>query len=207
MRVIAGSLRGKLLRSPPGQTTRPVTDRVKQQIFDRLVSLRRFPPHAQPAVLDLFSGTGSFGIEALSRGSAWCTFVEHDAQAAALLRQNLQDFALLDESSVLRTSLLSEPGQPATGLPAMPTGPASAFDLIFVDPPYRFSLDCRPVSPVGRLIDALAPQTAATALLTLRTQLGSVVPESLSQWERTHHWANGTMQVSFFARRGPADGV
>src|SRR6185295_15055806 len=85
MRVIAGAARGRRLSAVPGDTTRPITDRAKEALFSILA-----PEIEDARVLDLFAGTGSVGIEALSRGAAACTFVELEKRAIDTIRGNLE---------------------------------------------------------------------------------------------------------------------
>ena len=87
MRVIAGSARGLRLKAPEGLTTRPMADRVKESLFGTLHSMGY--PQAGDRVLDLYAGTGSLGIEALSRGATWCDFVEQNPGVATLIAANL----------------------------------------------------------------------------------------------------------------------
>jgi len=121
-RVIAGSARGKRLRAP-GEGTRPFGDRVKQTLF---AILEAELPGAN--VLDLFAGSGAGGIEALSRGAALATFVEHDAGAARVIAENLSGARVVDHGRVVRADVLAYlVGQAAADGP---------FDLVLVDPPY-----------------------------------------------------------------------
>ncbi len=123
MRVITGSAKGRKLLSVPGQHTRPITDRVKTALFDTLgqqVGGCRF--------LDLFSGTGSVGIEALSRGAAEVLFVEINRQALRTIGENLRRTGLAERAHVV-------PGDAFTFLRRPELGP---FDVIYVAPPqYR----------------------------------------------------------------------
>jgi 16S rRNA (guanine966-N2)-methyltransferase len=121
-RVIAGSARGKRLRAP-GEGTRPFGDRVKQTLF-AIVE----PDLPGANVLDLFAGSGAGGIEALSRGAAAATFVEHDAAAVRVIAENLTGSRLADHGRVVRADV-----------PTYLRGQAAAdgpFDLVLVDPPY-----------------------------------------------------------------------
>ena len=86
MRVIAGTARGLRLDAPPGRSTRPTLDRVRESIFNALTSADLL---AGSVVLDAFAGSGALGIEALSRGAETCVFVERDRAALAALRSNL----------------------------------------------------------------------------------------------------------------------
>jgi 16S rRNA (guanine966-N2)-methyltransferase len=120
MRVIAGLAKGRILKSVPGRSTRPITDRVKQALFDILG-----PSIAGVRMLDLFAGTGSVGIEALSRGAAHATFVEQDWRAIGTIKGNLRITGLAERASVVREDvfrfLAREGGEP--------------FDVVYVAPP------------------------------------------------------------------------
>ncbi|HXF68648.1 MAG TPA: 16S rRNA (guanine(966)-N(2))-methyltransferase RsmD [Thermoflexus sp.] len=123
MRVISGSAKGRRLKSLPGPGTRPITDRVKTALFDILG-----PAVAGARVLDLFAGTGSVGIEALSRGAAEAVFVEKDPRAIRVLRENLQGTGLADRARVVRADVFA----------FLRSGPPHPFDLIYIAPPqYR----------------------------------------------------------------------
>ncbi|MBX5477410.1 MAG: 16S rRNA (guanine(966)-N(2))-methyltransferase RsmD [Clostridia bacterium] len=123
MRVIAGEARGRPLVAPPGRTTRPTSDRVREALFSMLhdeVSGSR--------VLDLYAGSGALGIEALSRGAREAVFVERGAAAQRCIRLNLERCGFAERARVLRDDAvralqrLAEDGE--------------RFDLIFLDPPY-----------------------------------------------------------------------
>jgi 16S rRNA (guanine966-N2)-methyltransferase len=125
MRIIAGEFRNRKLLPPEGDRTRPITDRVKQSVFDIL------SPRLENAVVyDLFAGTGSLGLESLSRGARAATFFESDRSAIALLRKNIAALALGERAIVAAGDLFqwfateSDTGHRA--------------DIIFLDPPYRF---------------------------------------------------------------------
>ncbi len=97
MRVIAGTAKGRTLKSPPSSSTRPIIDRVKTALFDTLSDRVE-----DALVLDLFAGVGSVGIEALSRGAARATFVEIDAAVMVVLRENLRNTGLADDAEVIQ---------------------------------------------------------------------------------------------------------
>ena len=122
MRVIAGRYGGRRLRAPPGEGTRPTSDRVREALFSILgVRVR------DARVLDLFAGSGALGIEALSRGAGRATFVDIAPGALAALRANLA--ALGADAEVVRADALR-------WLRAASPG-ARQYDLVFLDPPYR----------------------------------------------------------------------
>jgi 16S rRNA (guanine966-N2)-methyltransferase len=118
MRVIAGEYGGRRLAAPPGEVTRPTSDRVREALFSILGGVEGL------RVLDLYAGTGALGIEALSRGAASATFVETDRCAGDAIEANLA--ALGAQGDLRRVDALSFLGS-VRGNP---------FDLVFVDPPY-----------------------------------------------------------------------
>ena len=127
MRIIAGEFRGRRLLAPETDATRPVTDRVKQSLFDILA------PRLEAArVYDCFAGTGSMGLECLSRGALHATFFEADRSASARLRRNVETVQVQGRSRVVTTDLFrwfdAEP----------PLVEGHRIDVIFLDPPYRF---------------------------------------------------------------------
>ena len=124
MRVIGGLYRGRTIRTVSDLSVRPATDRVRQTIFDMLATRIEIDG---ASVLDLFAGSGSLGIEALSRGAARATFVESAAGAAAFITRNLRSLGCEDAADVLETDALSllRPG-------------AGVWDLVFADPPYAY---------------------------------------------------------------------
>lgn len=124
MRVISGSARGRKLIAPTGFDTRPTTDRVKESIFNLLM-----PYLPADRVLDLFSGSGALGIEALSRGSAHCTFIENCQAAGKVILQNIDLARVKDRSETLFCEALSFLNRTST-----------RFDIIFLDPPYNTGL-------------------------------------------------------------------
>jgi 16S rRNA (guanine966-N2)-methyltransferase len=123
LRVIAGELKGRRLRTASGLRTRPTAERTREAIFNILGSTVQ-----QAHVLDLFAGNGAYGIEALSRGAASALFIEVDRQACAVLAGNIQTCGMADKARVLRWDASRnlnclrnhEPG----------------FQLVFMDPPY-----------------------------------------------------------------------
>jgi 16S rRNA (guanine966-N2)-methyltransferase len=128
MRVIAGIAKGHRLQSVPGDTTRPITDRAKESLFD-ILGASIVDAHA----LDLFAGTGAVGIEALSRGAAHVVFVDRSAAALRTVRQNLQHTRLLERATVLR-------GDAFEFLAGAIGGP---FDLIYIAPPQYHGWWCQ----------------------------------------------------------------
>ncbi|HVY19919.1 MAG TPA: 16S rRNA (guanine(966)-N(2))-methyltransferase RsmD [Bauldia sp.] len=125
MRIVAGEFRGRPLLAPEGEGIRPTSDRVRQTIFDVLAHSYGDPvPGAR--VLDLFAGTGAFGIEAISRGAASALFVDDGAEARGLIRGNVETFGLTGRTRIFRRD--------ATRLGEV--GTVQPFTLVFADPPY-----------------------------------------------------------------------
>ena len=127
MRVIAGKCRSLPLKTVPGMNTRPTTDRTKETLFNILQ-----PYLADCRFLDLFSGSGGIGIEALSRGASYCCFVEQNRQALNCIRENLKFTKLESQGRVLAAEVM----QALDRLEGEP-----AFDCIFMDPPYEKGLE------------------------------------------------------------------
>lgn len=126
MRVVAGRFRGRPLASPDHQGLRPTSDRVREAVFNILTHGQGGAEIEGARVLDLFAGTGALGIEALSRGAAYCLFVEETAEARGLIRQNVETFGLTGQTRIFRRD--------ATDLG--PVGNIEPFNLVFLDPPY-----------------------------------------------------------------------
>ncbi|WP_127089859.1 16S rRNA (guanine(966)-N(2))-methyltransferase RsmD [Aquabacter cavernae] len=125
MRIVGGSLRGRALKSPASQATRPTTDRLREALFNVLA--HAYDDAADGArVLDLFAGTGALGIEAISRGAAFALFVEEAVEARALIRENVEALGLTGTTRIFRRD--------ATRLGDCPAG--EAYGLVFCDPPY-----------------------------------------------------------------------
>ena len=124
MRVISGIYKGRILKTVKDLSVRPATDRVKQTLFDMLVN--RIPLEGA-TVLDLFAGSGSLGIEALSRGAARATFVENDSNAAEHIEKNLEALGCGGNAELIESDALS-----------FVSRCNESFDLIFADPPYKF---------------------------------------------------------------------
>ena len=123
MRIIAGEWRGRQLKAPQGDTTRPTADRTRETLFSMLIS--RLGSFEGLVVADLFAGSGALGLEALSRGAERAIFVEQDAAALRSLRDNVANLRAQQKCDVRAGSVLA-------------LGPAKQpVDLILMDPPYE----------------------------------------------------------------------
>ena len=126
MRVVAGELRGRRLLTPPGNDTRPTTDKVRQAVFNALDSAGLIE---DAVVVDLFSGSGAMGIEALSRGARTCTFVERDRLAVETIRANLAALGLVGRARVVVGDAAATAARRAEILAARGGEPLPRFDF------------------------------------------------------------------------------
>jgi 16S rRNA (guanine966-N2)-methyltransferase len=150
MRIIAGEHRGRVLLAPEGDATRPITDRAKQSLFDIVT-----PLIAGARVYDCFAGTGSMGLECLSRSAAHVTFFERDRSALARLRKNIESLRATERATVVAQDIFRYFDSSRV---------AANTALVFLDPPYRFLTE-RP--------DALT--RLAAALTTSHLSPGAIV--------------------------------
>jgi 16S rRNA (guanine966-N2)-methyltransferase len=132
MRIVGGKFKGRALVTPDGQNTRPTSDRAREAIFNILAHADWAPNLEGARVMDVFAGSGALGFEALSRGTAFCLFVETDEAARGAIRDNVETFGLFGTTRVHRRD--------ATQLGTRPGSQAEAFNLVFLDPPYRKGL-------------------------------------------------------------------
>ncbi|MEA3345553.1 MAG: 16S rRNA (guanine(966)-N(2))-methyltransferase RsmD [Chloroflexota bacterium] len=135
MRVITGSAKGRILKSVPGKGTRPITDRVKVALFDILA-----PYIVRTRFLDLFAGTGSVGIEALSRGAAHATFVEREWRAIRTIEENLKITDLAERATVIQEDVFR----------FLERQPNQSFDIIYIAPPQYQGLWARALQILDR---------------------------------------------------------
>jgi 16S rRNA (guanine966-N2)-methyltransferase len=133
VRIVAGTLKGRTIASPDHVGVRPTSDRVRESVFNILAhGIEGFDLQGK-RVLDLFAGTGALGLEAISRGAAYCLFVEDSAESRALVRKNVEAFGLTGVTRIFRRD--------ATDMG--PAGNMGKFDLALLDPPYGKGLGDR----------------------------------------------------------------
>jgi 16S rRNA (guanine966-N2)-methyltransferase len=176
MRIVGGSLGGRVLRAPRGAATRPTSEKVREAVFNIL------GPCEGAHVLDLFAGSGALGIEALSRGAAHATFVDAGKPALAAIRGNLRELGLEDRAAVLAMDAVA----------AARLAPPAPWRLVFVDPPYASDLAARAVcalDPAG-----LAPG----AVVIIEHDRRGTPPDTLGSLIRTDQRRYGDTMVSFF---------
>ncbi len=127
MRLISGKFKGRTIKAPQGQDTRPTTDRVRESITSSLLS--RYGSLEGASVLDAFAGSGALGLECLSRGASYCTFCDRSKKAVEALRCNVSDLGLDGSSVTIRSVDVIGSGIPHA---------ASPYDIVLLDPPYRY---------------------------------------------------------------------
>ena len=132
MRIVSGAHRGRTLKTPPGDATRPTSDRARQAVFNILEHAPWAPELHGARVIDLFAGSGALGFEAISRGCGFCLFVETDDAARGAIRENIDALGLFGATRIHRRD--------ATDLGQRPSAMGEPFDLAFLDPPYRRGL-------------------------------------------------------------------
>lgn len=135
MRIVGGTLRGRAIVAPKHEGLRPTADRVRESVFNVLEHGVDDFEIAGARVIDLFAGTGALGLESLSRGAAFCVFVDDAAEARGLIRANVETFGLTGVTRIFRRD--------ATALG--PVGNLAPFTLAFLDPPYGKGLGERAV--------------------------------------------------------------
>jgi 16S rRNA (guanine966-N2)-methyltransferase len=134
MRVTGGTFGGRALAAPADQRVRPTSDKVRQAIFN-ILTHKDFDigfSLDSTRVADVFAGTGALGVEAISRGAAYCLFVDDDADSRALIRRNVEAMHLTGCTKIWRRD--------ATALGPLSVGAGGPFGLVFLDPPYRQNL-------------------------------------------------------------------
>ena len=179
MRVIAGSAKGRILRAPRTPATRPITDRAKESLFAILA-----PRLPGAHFLDLFAGTGSVGIEALSRGCAHATFVERSGSALADIRHNLEVTGLAARADVAARDVF-----------AYLRGAPAPYELIFVAPPQWQGLWPRTVA----LLDSRPGWLAEDALVIAQHDPQESTALDLGRLEVTDERTYARVRFTFFS--------
>jgi len=185
MRIIAGEFGGRRLKAPKGRNTRPTPDRVREALFSVLgekVDGAR--------VVELFGGTGSLGLESISRGAARAVFFEIHSGALSALRDNISALALEDRTEIHRRSVLD--------LPRV-LRDADPFHLVFCDPPHRVLDSASGRRRVEQLLSAVPLAPDATVILEHRAgALGDLSPAALDL-ETIRTW--GSTGIAFYRPR------
>ena len=190
MRIVAGKLKRRKLLTNPGVTTRPITDRVKEQLFENLGGVLN-----GERVADVFAGTGTIGLEAISRGASSAVFFERDQKAVALLKNNIKALQVADSTLCWKVDIRRTSFKPKGIEGVIP------YDLIFFDPPYKLCDVIKPGHPLFASLQRLArPDVSAEdAKLIFRTpeRQQLVMPEC---WQLDWDMDLSTMKIHVFAK-------
>ena len=174
---------------PKTQVSRPITDRVKESLFSILY---KYDLPSGVVVADLFCGVGSLGLEALSRGAGFVTFVEQDPKIISVLKKNIEKADFVKESEVIRTNAFK------IGVSLNPA--RQKYGLVFVDPPYAATMDVQDGSALSDLLDLLDAQVAADGVVVVRTSQRVSLLERYGEF-RVIEWRRwGTMAVTILQK-------
>ncbi len=177
MRVITGSARGRNLITLVGEeVTRPTSQSTKEALFSSI----QFELEGRQ-VLDLFAGCGQLGIEALSRGARFCTFVENNREAYKIVEKNIKTCKMEDVSSLVfcdAVSFLSRRGE---------------YDIAFLDPPYKKGL-------VEECLSSLVPKMSADGVIICETAREERLPEAVSGWVISRERNYGKSKLTYYRK-------
>jgi 16S rRNA (guanine966-N2)-methyltransferase len=175
------------LLSPKTDVSRPIIDRVKESLFSVLYN---YDLPDGKIVADLFCGVGSLGLEALSRGAKFVTFIEKDPNIIATLETNIEKANFVDRATIVRAD--------AFKIAAPPT--EQPYDLVFVDPPYADTAEIGDNSPLSKLLAMLIKQLAPDGTVVVRTRKNIQLLEQYDQLHVTERRQWGTMAVTILQK-------
>jgi 16S rRNA (guanine966-N2)-methyltransferase len=182
MRIIAGAAKGRRILAPDTPATRPVTDRVREAVFSMIG-----PWVEDASVLDLYAGSGSFGLEALSRGAASATFVESGHRALEALQANLRSVAL---GGVVVSAKVVDFLHESNG----------RFDLVFIDPPWD-----KPSSDLSVDLARLDPLLAAGAEIIVSRRHTDEAPAAPPAWQVATDRRYGDTRILRYEKKAEAE--
>lgn len=181
MRIIAGSLKGRRLHAPDWDGLRPTSDRLRETLFNLLA-----PRIGGARVLDVYAGTGAVGLEALSRGASWVTFIERDRRALALIEDNLARCGIANGYAIIRA-------EAAAALARLVDAAAERFDVVLLDPPYA--------APFEPVLAAAAAVLTGEAVAVVEHARRREVPAAVGPLVRTRAVGAGDSALSFYQQR------
>jgi 16S rRNA (guanine(966)-N(2))-methyltransferase RsmD len=180
MRVIAGSLKGRRLKSPTWDGLRPTSDKLRETVFNILA-----PRIRGARVLDGYAGTGALGIEALSRGARSATFVDEDRRATTLIAENIAHCGIEDQCVIIQTNI-------ARALESLRGG--DPFDIVLFDPPYAPEHD----SDLDAILRAAADLLAPDGLVVLEHARRAPMHDDLGRLVRMRTLMTGNSALSLY---------
>ena len=189
MRIIAGHAHGRRLKAPRGLLTRPTSARARESIFSRLAVRMDL---GGVRVLDIFAGSGSLGIESLSRGAAQVTFVDSSRDAAAAIRANLAQFELSESARIVVSDVRRALGELGRS--------HESFDLVFVDAPFKDDMSAE----VLALLADLELVAAGGWIVIEQSKRAPAAPPAPTAHERALVATIGDHRIAFYRRPDPA---
>lgn len=180
MRVISGKVRGLKLNSPKNEDVRPTTDRVKESLFN---IINQYVIDSK--VLDLFAGTGSLGIECLSRGAKECVFVDLSKESINIVKSNIKKARVENESIVINADFKEAINKLK--------GQNSRFDIIFMDPPYYKDLFIESLEKIDE-----ADLLDEDGIIVIEHDSKDEFPENISRLEKTKSKKYGNTTLTFY---------
>lgn len=179
MRVITGSARGMKLVTPEGMDVRPTTEKVKESIFNII----QFDiPGAR--VLDLFAGSGQLGIESLSRGASYCTFVDRSAYSLEFVKQNLDHTKLAGSGAIVKNedsmSFLRKT--------------RDTYDIVFLDPPYRKQI-------ITEVLPLLVPHLSDGGIIVCETAREEELPQTVEDFSIYREYNYGKIKLTIYKKQ------
>ena len=176
MRIITGRFKRRQLLANPGMVTRPISDRVKETLFQKLSDNGCLEGRS---VADVFSGTGTIGLEALSRGAISVTFFELDRVAFDMLHKNVSNLGVDDECICWQTDILRTSFKPKGAKAHF-----APYSLVFFDPPYKMAPDIKPKTKLNASLERLAGDTVTTSDVIMVLRIPERTPIQLPPcWE------------------------
>ena len=185
MRIVGGKFKGRPLAAPKGRSTRPTSDRAREAMFNVLAHAEWAPAIDGARVIDLFVGSGGLGLEAMSRGAAFCLFVETEAAARGAIRDNIDALQLFGHTRLHRRD--------ATALGEKPSNLGAPFDIAFLDPPYGKGLG---ENALARLVEGGWLSAEAIAVL----EVGADETPEAPGWNIAAEKLYGAAKVLFLER-------
>ncbi len=190
MRIIAGKKARYKLISPKDKTTRPIPDMVKEALFSILGK-----EIENKTVADLFSGTGSIGLEAVSRGAAHAVFVDMDREAVIRLKQNIDKLEFHNESTVVSADIFK------FGLPNDRfSGGHSDYDIVFCDPPFPLARETDEQSKLGKLMAKINKQVKPGATVIVRNEKKFPMLDTYADLKIYDRRTYGIMTLNFYKK-------
>ena len=190
MRIVAGKFKGHPLQAPAGRSTRPTSDRAREAIFNILRHAEWAPDLDGAYIIDVFAGSGALGLEALSRGAAFCLFVETAPAAIACLRKNIDSLGVQTQVAIAKRSALSKQER-SDKYP-------NAFGFAFLDPPYGKGL----VEPA---LAALAEGQWLSKEAVIVVETGANEVFDSKDWELVDERLKGVARLSFLRRKSDSN--